>query len=220
MRRKNLRPKSLVGKFAPGIAASALAAAAAQASIDFTSLPGLEGWGSFIGSMDWSYSGAGSGAGILTVTLSNTSPLANGGYLTGFAFNTTGSGLTASLQSGLSGWQGMSNVSASPYENFDFGAAVGGSWLGGGNPNPGIAAGDSASFSFEFTGDDSLLSSLSAASFFDGSSGEAFAARFRGFANGASDKATGELLVTPVPMPLALAGLGVLSLALLRRRVG
>lgn len=195
-------------------------ACAASASVEFGGSNGVEGWGAFTGTMDWVYDGEGSGSGSLSITLSNDSPLANGGYLTGFAFNASPAGLAMTLGSGLGNWQGMSGVHASPYPEFDFGAAINGNWLGGGQPTVwGIAAGDSANFVLDFTGDDTLLSSLSAASFFDGSNGIAFAARFRGFANGESDKVPGELIVTPVPMPLALAGLGIVGLGLLRRRL-
>lgn len=203
-----------------GALLSLAAASAASASVEFGGGNTSEGWGAFTGTMDWSYDGEGSGSGSLSVTLNNTSPLANGGYLTGFAFNASPTGLTMSLGSGPELWQGMSHVHASPFPHFDFGAAINGNWLGGGQPTEfGIAAGDSATFVLDFTGDDSLLSSLSTASFFDGSNGIAFAARFRGFVNGQSDKVPGELIVTPVPVPLAMAGIGLVGLGMLRRRL-
>jgi hypothetical protein len=112
----------------------------------------------------------------------------------------------------------MSNVSASPFPNFDFGAAVGGNWLGGGSPNSGIAAGASGALSFNVSGDDSLLASLTDASFFDTTNGYGFAARFRGFEDGGSDKVPGELLVAPLPQTLGLAAASIGGLAFLRRR--
>lgn len=187
------------------------------AVLNFTSNPGLEGNGSYTGSMTWTY--LGSGAGSLSISLTNTSPAANGGYLTGLAFNTV-DGLTMGLTSGRAGFSFVSPVAANPFDPFDVGAALGGDWLGGGNPAGGIGVGVSDTFVFGVSGDDSLLSSLSEVSFFDldASGRYRFAARFRGFANGGSDKVTADFTPVPIPMPLAVAGAGLLAVGFIRRR--
>jgi hypothetical protein len=197
-------------------AATAMLATGASGAVVFGGSNGLEGLGSFTGTMSWTY--LGSGMGTLAVSLDNTSPAANGGYLTGFAFNTaSGVGLTLASAPNAA-WLGMSNVHASPFPNFDFGAALGGNWLGGGSPNGGIAAGSSGAFSFNVTGADSLLAGLTDASFFDTSNGYGFAARFRGFEDGGSDKVPGEIAVVPLPQTLGLAAASLAGVAFLRRR--
>ncbi len=125
------------------VSAAALVVGAAHASsmnLSFESCASPSGLGSFTGSMNWSYAGGCASAGFLTVTLSNTSNASNGGFLTGFAFNAVPTSLGGSLVSAMPTWSYISNVPAHPYENFDFGAAVGGNFLGGGNPSSGIGA--------------------------------------------------------------------------------
>ncbi|MCE2884725.1 MAG: hypothetical protein LW806_07490 [Planctomycetaceae bacterium] len=191
-------------------------ASTASGALSLAGSNGLEGLGSFTGSMTWTY--LGSGAGTLAVSLTNTSPAANGGYLTGFAFNTA-SGVGMTLATAPNGsWIGMTNVSASPFPDFDFGAALDGNWEGGGSPNAGIGVGSTGAFTFDVSGDDTLLASLSDASFFDTSNGYGFAARFRGFADGGSDKVPGEIAVVPLPQTLGLAAASIAGLALFRRR--
>lgn len=203
------------GRIACGAAAVLVASAAHGSTLGFTSLPGLEGLGFYSGEVSWNY--LGSGAGTVQFTLVNESPVANGGYITGFAFNVA-PGLSLTYLSGLSGWSGMSNVLAEPFPNFDYGAAIGGSWLGSGSPLAGIAVGSSGTFGFSVTGADALLSGLDADAFLDGSNGYAFAARFRGFANDGSDKVPGDPPSAPTPSALAMAATGVLGSILARRR--
>lgn len=198
----------------PAIALSS----SAFATLNFHSIPSATGLGAFTGSMTWTYLGGGNGS--LGITITNTSLPANGGCLTGLAFNTE-SGVTPSLSSGRAGFTGMTNVQASPFENFDFGTALGGNWLGGGNPNAGIGAGLTDSFVFGVSGSSSLLASLTDSSFFDTASLPGFAARFRGFAGGGSDKVGGtptSMSVVALPHPLVLACTGLVGLAVLRRR--
>ena len=69
-----------------GSAAAACVACTASASIvSYDSNPGIEGLGSFSGSTEWTH--VGGDVGVVVVTLTNTSAVENGGYLTGFAFN-------------------------------------------------------------------------------------------------------------------------------------
>ncbi len=198
-------------------------------------IQGSGSYGSFAGSLNYSTN---LGLGLLTVSLTNTSSTANGGYITAFALNNpsnqissvtllTGSGLEDVLPNPP--WWSPdffsidvnNGVAASPYAPFDFGAALGGSWLGGGSPNAGIAAGQTASFGFVFTGTN--LNSLSSQSFVNALNepgGEFLAVRFRGFNNGASDKVTGDVSAVPEPAHFAfllVAGLGS-ALAMRKRR--
>ena len=184
----------------------------------------VEGLGQFSGTMD--YSATSSSTAVLTLTLTNDVGTAAGGIITGVALNLPDAsgitGLTTSvapsddwLQLGLS----ENGVPADPFGNFDFGDALGGSWLGGGSPNAGIGIGNSGTFVFNFTG--SNLNNLTTLSFINAlASGNAagpaefMAVRFRGFANDASDKVGG----SPVPVPASLwllassiGGLGVFS---------
>ena len=197
------------------LAAIALSSSA-FATLNFHSIPSATGLGAFTGSMTWTYLGGGNGS--LGITITNTSLPANGGHLTGLAFNTV-SGVTLSLSSGRTGFSGMTNVQASPFENLDFGTALGGNWLGGGNPSAGIGVGVTDSFVFGVSGSSSLLASLTDSSFFDTASLPGFAARFRGFAGGGSDKVGGTTTnIVPLPQTLALACGGLVGLAFLRRR--
>lgn len=197
---------------AAALCASAILAAAANASlITFESVPGEEGLGYYHGSMEWTAPGEGEDCGTLVVSLTNDSPVENGGFITGFAFQVV-DGVTLAFAA-FGDWEHISGVNAPPLGVFDHGAALGGNWLGGGSPKQGIAVGDSASFTFEVCGDLALLMSLGAEDFLDESNGYGFVARFRGFDDDGSDKVPA---VTPSPGALALAALG--GVALKRRK--
>ncbi len=179
-------------------AAALLAATSTHAStILFASDPGIEGLGAFTGSMEWSYLGGDTGS--LTVTLTNTSPAGNGGFLTGFVFNVRPA-VSVVYDGAMDGWSAVFDESAVPFGVFDTGAALGGDWLGGGSPLGGLGVGSTWSFGFSVTGESSVLAAIVAHDFFDESAGIGFAARFRGFADGGSDKVTSTL---PGPATLA-----------------
>lgn len=168
-------------------------------------------WGAVGGSM--SYSFVSGNLGKLTISLTNTSPASNGGYLTGLAFNivSADANATASLFSGTNAaFVGMTNVNTAPFGTFDAGAALGGSWTGGGSPAAGIAVGSSATFVFNITASDA---SSRHATDFIGSGGEELALRYRGFADGGSDK-----LQVPGAGPVGLASAGALVASRRRRR--
>ncbi len=185
--------------------------------------------GDFTGTFDYSYTNSNSAT--LIISLTNTSPAANGGYLTGFVFNNPGdkianvSGYLFSDTDFVLLGLGDSSVSAAPYGQFDVGAATGGSFEGGGSPSLGIAIGSNATFTFNFTGIN--LDTLTDMSFFNewstgtgaGGGYESFVARFRGFKDGGSDKVPGDP-GSPVPEPttMLLFGAGLAGLAAVGRR--
>lgn len=194
-------------------AAAGVVGTAGASTVSYTSNPGIEGLGAFTGSTTWNYLGANQG--LLTITLTNTSPAANGGYLTGFAFRAVyNDSLKIAYASTYTNWSEITDENCNPWGTFDHGAAVGGNWLGGGQPSAGIAVGQTWSFAFDVRGDATLLSTLIAHDFFDESGGFGFVARFRGFEDGGSDKVSASL---PTPGALALLALSALG-ARQRRR--
>jgi hypothetical protein len=193
----------------------ALLTPSALASFVFVSDLGLEQQGAFTGSLELVQVNATTAN--LVVTLTNISAAANGGYLTAFAFNVApGMTVSVSMGSGLPHWQALSNpVDANPLPMFDWGASSSADWQGGGPPAFGIGVGQTVSTTLVITAAPGVLSGLTEASFFDASrTGYAFAARFRGFENGMSDKVVG---IVPAPGALALLGLAA-AVTRLRRR--
>ena len=87
--------------------------------------------------------------------------------------------------------------------------SLSGTWLGGGAPQPGIAIGNTETFTFNVTATDAA--SLTEGSFLEGPYAFDFVVRFRGLNNGGSDK-----VPTPTPGPVALAGIA--GLVATRRR--
>jgi hypothetical protein len=209
---------------------AALCGAAANAgtmSIAFGSATGLEGLGSFSGSMQWNYAGGSATRGYLTVSLTNTSSIH--GYLTAFALNGPKTGFTYSLQAPSTpaenfsmiggGSNPTSTINAAPWGSYVVGASTSTSWTGGGSPLRGLDVGETGTYTFNVDSTAALLSNLDALSFFTKASGHPeFAVRFRGFDNGGSDKVAAQMIVVPVPMPVALAAAGLLGVGLLRRR--
>lgn len=156
-------------------------------------------------------------SGLLTVSLTNTTDPSIGGFLTGFVFNINSADPNASavLDSTLNpNFVGMQNVSGSPFGNFDAGAAVSGSFEGGGSPSDGIAIGDTGVFSFLLTASDA--SALSAISFLTGPNEFNFITRFRGV--GLDGEDSDKVPVTVLPTPGALAILLAAGLIGTRRR--
>ena len=151
------------------------------------------------------------GVAQLWVTLANTSPDANGGWITGFAFNNPNNfikeaNLSFNPRPGeylLMGGPGFTDtVSASPFADFDMGAALGGSFEGGGSATAGIFVGTAEKFRFTLKG--ANVETLTERSFIDevNADGEFFVVRFRGFENGGSDKVPGDPGEgVPVPRP-------------------
>jgi hypothetical protein len=202
--------------FIVGAGAAAIAAGAQASILRFSSVLGNEGLGSYNGEFNWTApaandGGDGDGCGTLVLTLVNTSAPSNGGSITGFAFNVV-DGIAASFvpdAKTLPGWQQVVNADANPYGVFDIGAALGGDWLGGGSPNGGVPVGQSWQFTFSLCGDEEFLRSLAIEEIFHATTSNhgsfEFIARFRGFADGGSDKVPANL---PAPGALALLALG------------
>lgn len=187
-----------------------------------------EGLGNFAGILQYFYNDADATIGQLVVDLTNTTP-AGGGYLTGFLMNNPGAITSITGVSFPNAtWQqlGLSNngESGNPFGDFDFGAALGGDFLGGGSPNAGIPVGSTYNFTFNFSG--ALLNGLTTQSFVNALSTdppsaygpEFFLARFKGITIGAgSDKVPG--VVVPIPGSLLLLGSGLLGLMGIRRKL-
>ena len=181
-----------------------------------------EGLGNYIG--EFTYRLFSPTAAELDVTLQNTGPSGKGGFLTGFLFNNPGSYITGVNLSGtnpffsLIGGPGFQNsISASPFGNFDIGAAVGGNFLGGGNPGGGIPVGGDARFSFTVTGNN--LDKLNASSFVQAQSseGDFFISRFRGFEGGGSDKVPAGSNQVSEPDIIFLIGAGLVGIAIFNK---
>lgn len=183
-----------------------------------------EGLGDFTGSI--TYTPTMGDMGSLIVSLTNTSPLANGGFLTAFIFNINSTDSDASamlLSTDTATFTGISDVNGQPFGmNFDAGAsATGGQFEGGGNPSGGLTVGATGNFEFKITADDAAL--LTAADFFsEGPNAFNFIVRFRGFEDNGSDKVPagpgGNGPIIPLPSAAALAGAGLFCLAGRRRR--
>ncbi len=191
----------------PGLAAQA-------GSIDIFSdeANSTDGLGSFTGSVDYVYD-ADTGLGLLTITLTNTSDPDNGGYITGFLYNIVSDDpdASATLVSASYPYEDATGLglNGEPFGNpFDAGAAIGGVFLGGGDPTGGIAVGDTGIFGFEIMAFDAA--DLTALNFLIGGRYEFnFIVRFKGFADGGSDKVPASII--PLPPALAWGGLGLVA---------
>ena len=157
---------------------------------------------------------------ILTIILKNTSPAANGGFLTADAFDLgaadtddiqvtafTGDPVSTDITLSPSPLpSGGGDISVSPFGSREFVlSSTSGDWLGGGSPNGGIPVGASATFKLTLSADidnDDLVDLFNSE-----------VIRFRGFEDDGSDKTgvTPDLSATPtstVPEPATLFLLG------------
>ena len=208
------------------LSAGAALAQTAPAQAGFiTGVNALNGLGKYEGTFD--YNPVDATHGTLKITLKNTSPAANGGFLTGFVFNNPGQHITGATVSSsnlhfhlLGGPSFNNSVNGAPYGRFDLGASTFKSFEGGGNPGNGIAVGHSADFTFHLTG--KALNSLATNDFFttfsvppgNGESDQSFVARFRGFEDGGSDKVPGTdpPIANPEPATLLMTSVGLAAL--------
>lgn len=194
---------------------------------------GLEGLGSFIGEL--TYNAISDTKATLTVELTNTSPEANGGFITAFAFNNPSNDITSVNLSStdsdfnlIGGPFFKNSIKASPFGKFDIGASISNRWLGGKRPWRGIGVGDTETFTFDLKGIN--LSSLDEQSFWEVLSlgckrTQPFAVRFRGFDNKGSDKVPGvpdipPNIVIPEPSTILLLGFSLIGILGLTRKLG
>jgi len=188
------------------------------AAADPVPIAGTGTWGEFTGTFD--YSASSDTEATLVITLTNTSDPANGGYITGFLFNNPGDLTVTNFDPGTyTDFELVGPESGSPFGDFDFGAALGGNFLGGGSPLTGIAVGDTGTFTFTFSGtglDDLTWEDFFATVSTGGSDSAAFLVRFRGFENDESDKVPGT--VVPEPATMLMMGTGLTALAGIARR--
>lgn len=203
-----------------GLVAAALAYSACAGTVTVvgggTLNPGDPG--NFSATFNYSYS---AGVGTLTVKIKNTTASGNG-FLTGFIFGKRDLGAFTDIELTSfpnASWALALDDSGSPFGTFEYGAALGGDWLGGGSPNNGLAAGEEFEFEFEFTG--GAASTLTTLDFLDANGAEQFmVVRFRGGGMGGegSDKVVGVTII-PLP-PAAWMGLaGLLGVGVFRRRL-
>jgi PEP-CTERM motif len=154
---------------------------------------------------------------VVTITLTNTSPAANGGFLTAAAFNltagtTVNNFTTTNANFNLfgpspTGWTG--NVAPDGTRTHLI-SATGNDYEGGGSPSGGTPTGATVTFTLTLAS----LNGNTEASIFN-----SMLIRQRGFQNGGSDK---DSLVTQTPEPtsMVLLGTGLLGVATgFRRRL-
>jgi MYXO-CTERM domain-containing protein len=194
--------------FMPAAIGAALLAAG-TASADLINIFGDGALGDYTGSI--SYDG---GTNLLVISLTNTSAPANGGFITGVIFNINSADALASAaltNTTDADFLNTGSESGAPFGTFDAGAALGANWLGGGNPNDGIAVGGSVTLTFLVSASDRAF--LTASSFINNDVlNPDFVVRFRGFEDGGSDKVPGQ------PGPAALGLMSVAGMLSGRRR--
>lgn len=183
----------------PGVAGAAVSTTGMVSN----SASSTEMLGAFAGSVSFTSDTATTG--VLTISITNTTPISRGGYITGVIFNVPGTGGSASLTSATpSSFLNTGSESGSPFGTFEAGAAIGASFLGGGSPTSGIAIGATGTLVFAITA--ASTATLNAGDFLGTSAGKPnFLVRFRGMECDGSDKVPG---VIPAPASAGLLALG------------
>lgn len=159
-----------------------------------------------------SYAVVNAGQGELTLSITNMSSTSVGGFLTGVGFylGSQDANATVSLTSASDAdFAFDQNFNAPSFGNYDFGAAIGGNFTGGGNPSAGLGMADAATFVFSISASDASL--LDIADFVGDGSG--IVTRFRGLDFGDSDTVRGI-----VPSPASVSVIGLAGLVAARRR--
>jgi hypothetical protein len=189
--------------------------------------------GHFTGSLTYTKTNANSGT--LVLTLTNTSALSTGYYLTAFAFdnpNNKITGVTYSSTDSNFNLIGSASVNGgikvTPFGTADLGASSDPGaqqpWEGAGSPNNGLAVGKSATFTFKFTGtgvgdltEKDFVTALTDSP--EGGGSVFLPVRFRG--GQGSDKVGAVVVPEPASLVVGLSGLipfGLVAVARLRRR--
>ena len=161
------------------------------------------------------YEFVGGSVGELTITLTNDTSASVGGYITAMAFrfdSADTAAWTSLISSSVAGLTNTGTVNGAPFGTFSGGAGTGGQFEGGGKPSNGIAPGASATFVWAIHASDAA--SMSDLSFANAITQPSLVARFRGLADGGSDKVP----ATFVPAPASVALVGFAGLAASRRR--
>lgn len=173
-----------------------------------------EGFGSFQADLTYSYTSGTSAT--ISITLTNTTMMSLGGYITALAINPNGvaTGLLFVSSTNAAFTSIASPISAPPYGQFVAGAGLGGQFLGSGNASSGIAVGGSETFTFSVTGSEATLAALDAETVLS-QDGYQMIVRFRG---GAVDDWSDKVIGCALPAPGALALLGTAGLVSRRRR--
>lgn len=171
----------------------------------------------YSGSLEYNFISGSTGE--LKVSLTNDTPAAVGGFLTGFLFRAAGISAASLTSANPVSFENTGVDSGSPFGTFDGGAALGGSFLGGGSPSAGMGIGENGLFVFSITS--ASASTISAGDFLGTLNEPGFLVRFRGLEDGGSDKVPGGPgtdVVVPLPSAGVLAGAGLLALGVRRRR--
>lgn len=151
---------------------------------------------------------------VVTITITNTSPPANGGFLTAVAFNlapgttvnnfTTTNANFALFGPAPTGWTGSVAPDGTRTHLI---SATGNDYNGGGNPSGGTGTGSSVTFTLTLA----ALNGNTEASIFN-----SITIRMRGFEDGGSDK--DPLTQVPEPTSMMLLGTGLLGAASIFRK--
>ena len=197
---------ALIWGIALGCSSAAHAASIVQ--IGGSAGSGLHGLGAFSGSISYSAASALSTTSTLVISLANFSNPTGGGVSLSAAtlvsasnsfINCVGGG----LNDGLNDREGHA---------FAAGSAIGGWFLGSGDPNPGIALGQSAALAFRVSADDA--GRLRAIDFLAGGSFDFnFLVRFTGFDDGGPDNVGAVVVPLPPAVSIGLLGLALAAAA-------
>jgi hypothetical protein len=175
----------------------------------------FKGVGSLTGTIEYIFD-AFNDQGLLTVTLTNTMAADSDSYITGLVFNLQSSDPLAltTLQSAPPKFQDALSQHVPPFgDEYAFGAALKGHFMGGGDPRDGIAPGETESFTFLVSAADAAA--LTPSSVLDGTFAHNFVVRFRSLGPAGTDIVP--VQASSIPGPSVLLALAIAA-AMLRGR--